>query len=99
MGCDGLGTPAANSLSGANVSHAAAKHLLLGKLLHKGDLPRNENGLPAWSVRHRYLNKGFLVVRIAALESQAAARHVFATRSEEHTSELQSQSNLVCRLL
>src|SRR2546427_2180511 len=25
--------------------------------------------------------------------------HVFAARSEEHTSELQSQSNLVCRLL
>src|SRR5688572_32441104 len=26
-------------------------------------------------------------------------RQVFAQRSEEHTSELQSQSNLVCRLL
>src|SRR5688572_31470790 len=26
-------------------------------------------------------------------------RHAFALRSEEHTSELQSQSNLVCRLL
>src|SRR2546427_7246134 len=26
-------------------------------------------------------------------------RFVFGTRSEEHTSELQSQSNLVCRLL
>src|SRR2546430_13371397 len=28
-----------------------------------------------------------------------AARVVFVARSEEHTSELQSQSNLVCRLL
>src|SRR5688572_32086112 len=28
-----------------------------------------------------------------------AARHHRRTRSEEHTSELQSQSNLVCRLL
>src|SRR2546427_6895330 len=27
------------------------------------------------------------------------APHTFASRSEEHTSELQSQSNLVCRLL
>src|SRR2546430_10052644 len=27
------------------------------------------------------------------------AKHECATRSEEHTSELQSQSNLVCRLL
>src|SRR2546430_6308134 len=26
-------------------------------------------------------------------------RHLMAVRSEEHTSELQSQSNLVCRLL
>src|SRR5688572_31121212 len=29
----------------------------------------------------------------------AAAQPVIAARSEEHTSELQSQSNLVCRLL
>src|SRR5688572_31865311 len=29
----------------------------------------------------------------------ARPRDVFAERSEEHTSELQSQSNLVCRLL
>src|SRR2546430_13576146 len=46
-------------------------------------------------VRH-----GHEIVR-RALEQQAprrtAPRHV--TRSEEHTSELQSQSNLVCRLL
>src|SRR2546430_11613736 len=33
-----------------------------------------------------------LVVRVVL-------RHVGAQRSEEHTSELQSQSNLVCRLL
>src|SRR2546430_3854736 len=30
---------------------------------------------------------------------RAEARGVFGLRSEEHTSELQSQSNLVCRLL
>src|SRR2546430_11166625 len=41
----------------------------------------------------------------AAAEQQALAHvvghedHAFAERSEEHTSELQSQSNLVCRLL
>src|SRR2546430_7357567 len=40
--------------------------------------------------------------RRAAMGSSRAARlagHTPATRSEEHTSELQSQSNLVCRLL
>src|SRR2546427_5207427 len=33
------------------------------------------------------------------LEGDAGARGSFLERSEEHTSELQSQSNLVCRLL
>src|SRR5688572_31530577 len=33
------------------------------------------------------------------LEAQAAELHEEERRSEEHTSELQSQSNLVCRLL
>src|SRR5688572_32579557 len=35
----------------------------------------------------------------AGEEIVARARHDFLARSEEHTSELQSQSNLVCRLL
>src|SRR2546430_13730355 len=45
------------------------------------------------SLKHTYKSaiKGF-----AAILSDAA---VAALRSEEHTSELQSQSNLVCRLL
>src|SRR5205085_11647578 len=34
-----------------------------------------------------------------AAEAQAIAQAAQAFRSEEHTSELQSQSNLVCRLL
>src|SRR5256886_4768028 len=43
-------------------------------------------------------------VRFQAAESRTDARHVSDAvrrdlRSEEHTSELQSQSNLVCRLL
>src|SRR5688572_31622760 len=33
------------------------------------------------------------------LHALVEARHVGLLRSEEHTSELQSQSNLVCRLL
>src|SRR2546427_8166239 len=35
----------------------------------------------------------------AGEDRRAGAEHGAATRSEEHTSELQSQSNLVCRLL
>src|SRR2546427_2451808 len=33
------------------------------------------------------------------LKSLSASKNVTPSRSEEHTSELQSQSNLVCRLL
>src|SRR2546430_9019423 len=36
---------------------------------------------------------------LRAAHRGAAARHLHLQRSEEHTSELQSQSNLVCRLL
>src|SRR2546430_9772775 len=39
------------------------------------------------------------VGRIAAGGPQHAVQREIAERSEEHTSELQSQSNLVCRLL
>src|SRR2546430_9821274 len=50
-----------------------------------------------------YLTKPFdlpeLLARVHALIRRAELRHKDATRSEEHTSELQSQSNLVCRLL
>src|SRR5438270_6159816 len=37
--------------------------------------------------------------RVVVAELWAEVREVAADRSEEHTSELQSQSNLVCRLL
>src|SRR2546427_1451451 len=38
-------------------------------------------------------------IPVASLASVTRRRAKLATRSEEHTSELQSQSNLVCRLL
>src|SRR5688572_32627071 len=38
-------------------------------------------------------------VAASAWEHRKTYRHAFKMRSEEHTSELQSQSNLVCRLL
>src|SRR2546430_12676487 len=40
-----------------------------------------------------------LVEQLHAIEMRHASQHAVESRSEEHTSELQSQSNLVCRLL
>src|SRR2546430_10100295 len=42
---------------------------------------------------------GGLVLGGETVEQRIEFRRIFAGRSEEHTSELQSQSNLVCRLL
>src|SRR2546427_4957942 len=57
-------------------------------------------------VRSRSLGFGFFVAaRVILIGSLMASltlendRPIRITRSEEHTSELQSQSNLVCRLL
>src|SRR5438477_2499953 len=48
---------------------------------------------------HR-LNRGqHVVLDRAVLRHQIEQRHVHDVRSEEHTSELQSHVNLVCRLL
>src|SRR2546427_1170359 len=52
--------------------------------------------------RSRALVADFGIARAltaATLEPLTAAGAIVGTRSEEHTSELQSQSNLVCRLL
>src|SRR2546430_13599079 len=46
----------------------------------------------SWSGRMENRKKG-------APAKNAGGRRVYFPRSEEHTSELQSQSNLVCRLL
>src|SRR2546430_6753529 len=54
---------------------------------HADDFPR----LPDEIASHAY--------RIIQEALTNVSRHSKATRSEEHTSELQSQSNLVCRLL
>src|SRR2546427_7587495 len=51
---------------------------------------------PSWSQRVHTCCRGALS-GAACRSDQCGQAH--ATRSEEHTSELQSQSNLVCRLL
>src|SRR5206468_11978519 len=49
-------------------------------------------------VRKRPRSSAFCAASAAARRPSSPSRHV-ATRSEEHTSELQSRSELVCRLL
>src|SRR5690606_42131873 len=59
------------------------------------------NDLVAWTLAD---GKGFpsehgLIKRTAAFFNDSVNRYFLARRSEEHTSELQSRENLVCRLL
>src|SRR5688572_31755140 len=60
-------------------------------------LPHCSHGLssPAAAENHEVI----CIVDDAGLESVLVSQRLPAQRSEEHTSELQSQSNLVCRLL
>src|SRR5688572_31660039 len=53
---------------------------------------------PAASDSHN-ATRGLAVRSIAKAYDRRAVLHDVSLRSEEHTSELQSQSNLVCRLL
>src|SRR2546427_8734769 len=52
------------------------------------------------AVRHLYrVSAGLDAMILGESQIQGQVRDAWETRSEEHTSELQSQSNLVCRLL
>src|SRR4051812_49889317 len=48
---------------------------------------------------HRSINRGCKHRKKIKQSSNSHRKHFFAVRSEEHTSELQSHVNLVCRLL
>src|SRR2546430_6017961 len=56
---------------------------------------------PRSRARERHAQGGVLVLVLCACRRRRRAQHEHedSPRSEEHTSELQSQSNLVCRLL
>src|SRR2546430_12477858 len=57
------------------------------------------SGMHAHFLGHFLDHHGLEVVQPRRQKFLLAADNALANRSEEHTSELQSQSNLVCRLL
>src|SRR5438270_5981804 len=60
---------------------------------------RSPAEVEAHLLRFRGVRRAVVFGRESALRNEDIAACVVADRSEEHTSELQSQSNLVCRLL
>src|SRR5256885_9504558 len=60
---------------------------------------RNVHGAFSASVGARTMLRGAHVVLVDDVVTTAATLNSCAARSEEHTSELQSPCNLVCRLL
>src|SRR5207302_8152227 len=54
---------------------------------------------PYWLAVPASFNTSIRATSLGAMSASAAAPAVLGTRSEEHTSDLQSRENLVCRLL
>src|SRR5690606_39749683 len=81
--CGGSGMSSPNSDRRSATVVSSSPRLASGELCRDAQAPSREPGGRLW--------------KYAADSSQSSAR--LATRSEEHTSELQSRENLVCRLL
>src|SRR2546430_8144671 len=59
----------------------------------------DKRGEDAWFFLLLNSNKKGVTLNLKSARGRAILEDLVKTRSEEHTSELQSQSNLVCRLL
>src|SRR5688572_32692352 len=57
------------------------------------------DALPISCAHHKHAHKIPLISHALQKLIKKELKHLHPSRSEEHTSELQSQSNLVCRLL
>src|SRR2546427_5823087 len=71
----------------------------LGQILPLAAAPISAGFRDAQQIHQSHDALNLLAVDRAEQKDHRLLRSVFACRSEEHTSELQSQSNLVCRLL
>src|SRR2546430_13615476 len=67
------------------------------RCLARAHLRPDERGAPP--ARRSLRRRGARGAGVLQQEARRASAHDITSRSEEHTSELQSQSNLVCRLL
>src|SRR5205807_4443937 len=105
-------TPSASALAASMLEYFVyliyrAGFLLISLLpLRVAFVLGNALGFCAWLVLGKYRRLGFHNVEIAFGDEKSAReirqlvrRHFQRFRSEEHTSELQSPCNLVCRLL
>src|SRR5260221_8639391 len=111
-GADGRGQRAATLLEGTEVVHHRGAAVVGGAEILGYDAQPAARGLivkrrAARNRQNPRTNVAYAVVRIAGVQVDlnlrsrcraAAAKLQRAPRSEEHTSELQSHSDLVCRL-
>src|SRR2546426_10853792 len=90
------------SLSGAATQHKTLALLALLAAASRNGLSRDKLIAYLWPESDTEHGRGLLKQACYALRRDLAVRELFlgsTERSEEHTSELQSPCNLVCRLL
>src|SRR2546428_7488729 len=66
-----------------------------------GDIVAKFSAVKDWQLAHKLKNEyyGDYAAELALMSAELVTRNSKEIRSEEHTSELQSRSDLVCRLL
>src|SRR5438270_6120302 len=94
----GLSSPAGNHLGVFAIAVPVIGSLIVGLMARYGSERIRGHGIPE-AIESILMNGSRVHPRLAILKPVSAAISVGSGRSEEHTSELQSQSNLVCRLL
>src|SRR5689334_23577494 len=70
-----------------------------GMLINISEIKERANQMVRQGFDHKFLNEDNPSFRDAVPTAENIARQLYVDRSEEHTSELQSQFHLVCRLL
>src|SRR5690606_41946840 len=81
------------------LGEAGAEHALLRKTPTRGQHLEPERELHVAHLAQAHSNVGVLAVELDGAVVTTCLAPGVALRSEEHTSELQSRENLVCRLL
>src|SRR5690606_32258882 len=87
------------SVDGMEAIKTMLDHPDIKLLITDYNMPRMDGFELVKNLRYKYDKTGLIMIGVSGESSEALSAKFIKHRSEEHTSELQSRENLVCRLL